>query len=598
MFGRLAQAFGLDTLHQLRLLALGLGSLVCAMLYLGVRRQTSRPVACIALALALTSPAFVFWLRTAQAPVWLVMVGLLWGLLVDGAGTFGYRAASSTVGRLARWLPGEGRLPTMSALVVAKHRARRAHASWQARAYRLLAKGQGILGHRATWARGLAWTLRWLTLMGLGWTCPNVPMAWMMGSWLWLTLPTGAPGQRLLSLPVIWLSLAWVWSLRPVHDDPWAVWSSWQVLQDNALWLLLMGTLALVPWGVWLLWLQPRRGWTGAPRASLWALPLLLGLWMQASPGILAGLLWLMLLPFYRQLAEALWERRQRPALDIPEGRRYGWARDITLAGFAAGVFGLSLWVFQVLPDAYPGTLWTLPGIPMLNEIRVGNKVLLDTGAPLMPFPLWKLWGLPLLFWTLGMLAFGLTVRWLEVQNRRLSTVWVLGWLGSWWALLLLGSVVLAPVVARPVAPTLAQHIQQGPGRHPATPPPHLWFIHARPVAATAPSPSVGAMRRGLLPPLLGYLSSRVRLHPALSPHQLDSHLGQATLGAWVYLTEDEFFLLTPETRLACRLVAHHWEWDATGLWWWQSPKRSERLLLQVQPLPTAPSFPLLPSSQ
>jgi hypothetical protein len=124
---------------------------------------------------------------------------------------------------------------------------------------------------------------------------------------------------------------------------------------------------------------------------------------------------------------------------------------DLTVLLMMGLGLGATLVIFQMLGDGYPGSVWLLPGLPMLKSISLMGQTFPLPEA----FPIWKLWLLPgpLLLLTSGMILF--LTRLLNQPQWNAIVLFAMG--GLWLAFM---GWVATPVLVWPVETKLAQHVQ------------------------------------------------------------------------------------------------------------------------------------------
>jgi 4-amino-4-deoxy-L-arabinose transferase-like glycosyltransferase len=226
----------------------------------------------------------------------------------------------------------------------------------------------------------------------------------------------------------------------------------------------------------------------------------------------------------------------------------YQWAGDgITVLIFGFAVL-LTFFIFQYLPDEYPGSLWHMPGpatiqnlfIPLkpdaplydtLSKLPLFNKTI---PLPLL-FPVWKLWLLPLPFFLIfcGMIVYTLnkTERSGDIPPALLLMAVI--------SLLFIGTVAL-PVTSRPIIEALSGPIQNLPV----------------PVAIHV-SRSPDLLR-------MPFYLDKATFTLTQTPQQLVEYMEKESKGTkpyFVALDEKSYYQLPADLRAKTRVVQSQWQW-------------------------------------
>lgn len=230
----------------------------------------------------------------------------------------------------------------------------------------------------------------------------------------------------------------------------------------------------------------------------------------------------------------------------------------------------LSVYIFQVLPDDYPGHLWTLSGKPILYQLHFGHKDI----ELAEPFPVWKLWLIPgpaiLLFGGLIMYFIKMSERYNAIPETMITMFLV--FLGFY-------SAVASPAVNRP-----------------------LGQYYAKQLAAFAQTYNVTGSGKHLLPVV--FYSSQEFLSPPVSetlfywnthnrhpiylfqhPQDLSNYISTISSGAdplipiaMGIMTEEDYYSLPAEEREHLRIRGQEWTWSFPVMRLF--PARSHEMLL------------------
>ena len=157
------------------------------------------------------------------------------------------------------------------------------------------------------------------------------------------------------------------------------------------------------------------------------------------------------LLPYYPAVALVVGYYLGRVMEMGETSRAYNTLIGIYIVSLMLLAVGLTVFVFQFLPDNYVTGFWQLPGIPLIESL--GREITLE-----YPIPLWKMWLVPAPF----ILIAGGTVLYFMFENRRLHLAGF-ALIATSLAFLVFFKAVYMPVLTRPVAQTLAAHVNRGP---------------------------------------------------------------------------------------------------------------------------------------
>jgi 4-amino-4-deoxy-L-arabinose transferase-like glycosyltransferase len=400
------------------------------------------------------------------------------------------------------------------------------------------------------------------------------------------------------------MSLEWKWTLGVflLLVLPWPLWVSFQPGQQMFLLSYLFhlpfhhaqlgesyfsGLLSgfflwLFPWNFFLLGgLIDRKGLSWFMQKNRDAMILVL-LWIGL--GLVSTLITLetgpaVLMPVYVPLVILVGLYLSKMVESIAASPSYQWAADgVTLMLFGLAVF-LTYFVFQFIPDDYPGPLWSMPGpatlsslfIPLspsapgfdlLSKLPFFNK---ELELPNL-FPVWKLWLLPGPF----ILIISGVLLYLLNKTQRSQEI-PIALLGISVISLVFISYIGIPVFSRPVTERLAQTINrrilamERESHHPA---------HYTIVINAQEDPDL--MR---LPFFLNLNSPKRQLASRFwmseSPQATAELLAKASSQHRVLGVMDEksYYAMPTRTRMGLRVLDNHWQWCAkhstdSSCWW------------------------------
>lgn len=251
----------------------------------------------------------------------------------------------------------------------------------------------------------------------------------------------------------------------------------------------------------------------------------------------------------------------------------YQWATEgIILILFGLAVFS-TYFIFQFLPDEYPGSLWNMPGPAILSKVTLplGADAPFYKALSSLPvfnkelelpnlFPVWKLWLLPGPF---ILILSGILIYSLSKTDRSHEIPVAL--LGISVVSLVFVSYIVLPVTSRPLSERMAAIINQ-----------RISTVEKR----NSGPPTVTILVDGRGDRQLLRIPFFLNLNQSAGPQQvwpqfiysrsasvIENAIAEASPKHLVFAVMDEknYYDLNDKTRESIRVLENHWKWCSSG---------------------------------